>query len=49
MRERPNIDPRSAVGVAVAVIVAVVAVVAVPSAMAARPIRTVFTPGPTTF
>jgi hypothetical protein len=49
MRERPNIDPRTAVGVAVAVIVAVVAVVAVPSAMAAKPIRTVFTPEPFTF
>jgi len=49
MRERPNVDPRSAVVVAVAVIVAVVAVIAVPSAMAAGPIRTVFTPGPFTF
>ena len=49
MREWPNINPRSAVGVAVAVIVAVVAVVAAPSAMAAGPIRTVLTPEPMTF
>jgi hypothetical protein len=47
----PNIGPRRAGGMAIAVIVAVVvvAVVAVSPAAAARPIRTVLTPGPVTF
>jgi hypothetical protein len=45
----PNIDPKRAVAVAIAVMAVVLAVVAVPPATAARPIRTVLTPGPITF